>query len=180
MSRIGNKVINVPAGVSVEVTPTNLVTVTGPKGTLQFQFSSVVTIENANNEVAIKRSSDANDVRKMHGTTRAVLNNMVIGVSEGFKKELEIIGVGYRAQLQGNKLVLNAGYSHLVELNVPEGVTVTLPKNTQVIIEGFDKQVVGEFAANIRAVRKPEPYKGKGIRYKGENVRRKEGKTAKK
>ncbi|MDY3196075.1 MAG: 50S ribosomal protein L6 [Paracholeplasma sp.] len=180
MSRIGNKVIKVPAGVNVEVTPTNLVTVTGPKGTLQFQFSTVVTIEMENNEIVIKRSSDVNDVRKLHGTTRAVLANMVTGVSVGFKRELEIIGVGYRAQLQGNKLVLNAGYSHLVELDVPNGVTVTLPKNTEVIIEGYDKQVVGEFAANIRAVRKPEPYKGKGIRYKGENVRRKEGKTAKK
>lgn len=180
MSRIGNKVIKVPAGVNVEVTPTNFVTVTGPKGTLQFQFSTVITIEMENNEITIKRSSDANDVRKLHGTTRAVLANMVTGVSAGFKRELEIIGVGYRAQLQGNKLVLNAGYSHLVELDVPNGVTVTLPKNTEVIIEGYDKQVVGEFAANIRAVRKPEPYKGKGIRYKGENVRRKEGKTAKK
>ncbi len=180
MSRIGNKVIKVPAGVNVEVTPTNLVIVTGPKGTLQFQFSTVVTIEMENNEIVIKRSSDVNDVRKLHGTTRAVLANMVTGVSVGFKRELEIIGVGYRAQLQGNKLVLNAGYSHLVELDVPNGVTVTLPKNTEVIIEGYDKQVVGEFAANIRAVRKPEPYKGKGIRYKGENVRRKEGKTAKK
>lgn len=180
MSRIGNKVIKVPAGVNVEVTPTNFVTVTGPKGTLQFQFSTVITIEMENNEITIKRSSDVNDVRKLHGTTRAVLANMVTGVSAGFKRELEIIGVGYRAQLQGNKLVLNAGYSHLVELDVPNGVTVTLPKNTEVIIEGYDKQVVGEFAANIRAVRKPEPYKGKGIRYKGENVRRKEGKTAKK
>ncbi|MFA7376251.1 MAG: 50S ribosomal protein L6, partial [Acholeplasmataceae bacterium] len=124
MSRIGNKVIKVPAGVNVEVTPTNLVTVTGPKGTLQFQFSTVVTIEMENNEIVIKRSSDVNDVRKLHGTTRAVLANMVTGVSVGFKRELEIIGVGYRAQLQGNKLVLNAGYSHLVELDVPNGVTV--------------------------------------------------------
>ena len=116
----------------------------------------------------------------MHGTTRALLNNMIVGVSEGFKKQLDIIGVGYRAQLQGNTLVVSAGYSHPVELPVPAGVKVELPKNTTVIISGIDKQVVGQYAANIRAVRKPEPYKGKGIKYADEHIRRKEGKTAKK
>jgi large subunit ribosomal protein L6 len=180
MSRIGNKVIIVPAGVTVTVGEGNLVTVKGPKGTLSFQFSDRVTIEQENNHITIKRESDINNDRKLHGTTRAVLANMVTGVATGFTKSLEIIGVGYRASIEGKKLVINAGYSHLVELDIPAGVTVALPKNTEVILSGADKQVIGEFAANIRAIRKPEPYKGKGIRYKGENVRRKEGKTAKK
>ncbi len=180
MSRIGNKVIIVPAGVTVTVGEANLVTVKGPKGTLSFQFSDRVTIEQENKHISIKRESDINNDRKLHGTTRALLANMVTGVSIGFTKSLEIIGVGYRASIDGKKLVINAGYSHLVELQIPEGVAVALPKNTEVILSGADKQVVGEFAANIRAIRKPEPYKGKGIRYKGEAVRRKEGKTAKK
>ena len=180
MSRIGNKVIIVPAGVTVTVGEANLVTVKGPKGTLSFQFSDRVTIEQENKNISIKRESDINNDRKLHGTTRALLANMVTGVSIGFTKSLEIIGVGYRASIDGKKLVINAGYSHLVELQIPEGVAVALPKNTEVILSGADKQVVGEFAANIRAIRKPEPYKGKGIRYKGEAVRRKEGKTAKK
>lgn len=180
MSRIGNKVIIVPAGVTVNVGEGNLVTVKGPKGTLSFQFSDRVTIEQENNQITIKRESDINNDRKLHGTTRALLANMVTGVSTGFTKSLEIIGVGYRATLEGKKLIVNAGYSHLVEMEIPEGVTVVLPKNTEVVLSGADKQVLGEFAANIRAIRKPEPYKGKGIRYKGENVRRKEGKTAKK
>jgi large subunit ribosomal protein L6 len=180
MSRIGNKVIIVPAGVTVTVGEGNLVTVKGPKGTLSFQFSDRVTIEQENSHITIKRESDINNDRKLHGTTRAVLANMVTGVATGFTKSLEIIGVGYRASIEGKKLVINAGYSHLVELDIPAGVTVALPKNTEVILSGADKQVIGEFAANIRAIRKPEPYKGKGIRYKGENVRRKEGKTAKK
>lgn len=178
MSRIGNKVIIVPAGVTVTVGEGNLVTVKGPKGTLSFQFSDRVSIEQENNQITIKRESDINNDRKLHGTTRAVLANMVTGVSTGFTRSLEIIGVGYRASIEGKTLVINAGYSHLVELAIPEGVTVALPKNTEVILSGADKQVIGEFAANIRQVRKPEPYKGKGIRYKGEYVRRKEGKKA--
>ncbi|MCU0104245.1 50S ribosomal protein L6 [Acholeplasma vituli] len=180
MSRIGNKVIIVPAGVTVTVGEGNLVTVKGPKGTLSFQFSDRVTIHQENTHINITRASDINEDRKLHGTTRAVLANMVTGVSTGFTRSLEIIGVGYRASLEGKKLVINAGYSHLVEMEIPEGVTVAVPKNIEVILSGADKQVIGEFAANIRAIRKPEPYKGKGIRYKGENVRRKEGKTAKK
>ena len=180
MSRIGNKVINVPADVTVNVTAANFVTVKGPKGELSFQFTDRVGINQGNQVITITRKSDVNNDRKLHGTTRAVLANMVTGVTTGFTKQLEIRGVGYRASLEGRVLVINAGYSHLVNLEIPEGVTVTLPKNTDVILTGIDKQVIGEFAANIRQVRKPEPYKGKGIRYKDENVRRKEGKTAKK
>lgn len=180
MSRIGNKVIHVPAGVTVNVTADNLVTVKGPKGELSFQFSDRVAIAQHDQEIKVTRESDVNNDRKLHGTTRAVLANMITGVSTGFTKQLEIRGVGYRASLEGRTLVINAGYSHLINMEIPAGVEVSLPKNTDVIITGIDKQVIGEFAANIRQVRKPEPYKGKGIRYKDENVRRKEGKTAKK
>ena len=180
MSRIGNKAITLPAGVSVEVAAGNYVTVKGPKGELSFQFNSELEIATVGSECVVKRPNDTKVMKMMHGTTRALLNNMIVGVSEGFKKQLDIIGVGYRAQLQGNTLVVSAGYSHPVELEIPAGVKVELPKNTTVIISGIDKQVVGQFAANIRAVRKPEPYKGKGIKYSDEHIRRKEGKTAKK
>ena len=180
MSRIGNKAITLPAGVSVEVAAGNLVTVKGPKGELSFQFNSELEIATVGSECVVKRPNDTKVMKMMHGTTRALLNNMIVGVSEGFTRELEIIGVGYRAQKQGEKLVLNAGYSHPVEMDAPAGVTIEVPNNTTVVVKGIDKQVVGEFAANIRAVRAPEPYKGKGIRYKGEHVRRKEGKKAKK
>lgn len=179
MSRIGNKVIQVPAGVTVTVSPENYVVVKGPKGQLEFQFNQSLDITLDNSEITIKRPNDEIFSRKIHGTTRALLANMVTGVSEGFKKQLEIRGVGYRATLQGNIVNLSMGYSHPVELEIPAGVTVTIPKNTDVIIEGADKQVVGEFAAKIRAVRKPEPYLGKGIRYVDEYVPRKAGKTAK-
>ncbi|MDE6047876.1 MAG: 50S ribosomal protein L6, partial [Anaeroplasmataceae bacterium] len=128
----------------------------------------------------VKRPNDTKTMKMMHGTTRALLHNMVVGVSDGFTKTLEINGVGYRAQLQGNKVVVSAGYSHPVELEIPKGLKVELPKNTQIIISGIDKQLVGQFAAEIREVRKPEPYKGKGIKYADEHIRRKEGKTAKK
>ena len=147
---------------------------------LSFQFNKELVINIEGNELTVVRPSDSKEHRQIHGTTRAVLNNMVVGVSEGFKKQLEIRGVGYRATLQGNKLTLNAGYSHPVEFDIPAGLSVELPKNTEVTVSGADKQLVGEFAANIRAVRAPEPYKGKGIRYVNEQVRRKEGKTAKK
>lgn len=180
MSRIGNKVISLPSSVTVTVLENNLVKVKGPKGELEFQFTPNVSFDILEKEIVVKRNSDSKTNRTLHGTTRAVLNNMVVGVSEGFKKQLEIKGVGYRAQLQGTKLVVNAGYSHNVELEVPAGLKVELPKNTEIIVSGCDKQLVGEFAANIRAIRKPEPYKGKGIRYVDEVVRRKEGKTAKK
>ena len=180
MSRIGNKVISLPSSVTVTVLENNLVKVKGPKGELEFQFTPNVSFDVLEKEIVVKRNSDSKLDKTLHGTTRAVLNNMVVGVSEGFKKQLEVRGVGYRAQLQGTKLVVNAGYSHNVELEVPAGLKVELPKNTEIIVSGCDKQLVGEFAANIRAIRKPEPYKGKGIRYVDEVVRRKEGKTAKK
>ena len=180
MSRIGNKVIPLPSSVTVTVLENNLVKVKGPKGELEFQFTPNVSFDVLEKEIVVKRNSDSKLDKTLHGTTRAVLNNMVVGVSEGFKKQLEVRGVGYRAQLQGTKLIVNAGYSHNVELEIPTGLKVELPKNTEIIVSGCDKQLVGEFAANIRAIRKPEPYKGKGIRYVDEVVRRKEGKTAKK
>ena len=180
MSRIGNKPVTLPSGVEVNVAENNLVTVKGPKGELSSTFNSNLGFNIEGNEIIVTRPNDSKENKMIHGTTRALLNNMVVGVSEGFKRELEIIGVGYRAQKQGDKLVLSAGYSHPVELFAPEGVTIEVPTQTSVVVSGIDKQVVGEFAANIRAVRAPEPYKGKGIRYKGEFVRRKEGKKAKK
>ena len=180
MSRIGNKDITLPAGVTVTVAAGNLVTVKGPKGELSFQFNSELEIATEGSECVVKRPNDTKVMKMMHGTTRALLNNMIVGVSVGFKKTLDIIGVGYRAQLQGNVLVVSAGYSHTGEMPVPAGLKVELPKNTQIIISGIDKQLVGQYAAEIREIRKPEPYKGKGIKYSDEQVRRKEGKTAKK
>ena len=180
MSRIGNKVVNIPAGVTVNVADNNFVTVKGPKGELSFQFNNEMTISVSATEVAVKRPNDTKEMKTLHGTTRALINNMVKGVSEGFTKKLEINGVGYRAALQGNKLVISAGYSHNVEFDIPAGLKVVLPKNTNIVISGIDKQLVGQFAAEIRDVRKPEPYKGKGIKYDYEVIRRKEGKTAKK
>lgn len=178
MSRIGNKVINLPAGVEV-TNNDNVVTVKGPKGELTREFNKNIEIKVEGTEVSLHRPDDSKEMKTIHGTTRANLNNMVVGVSEGFQKALELIGVGYRAQLQGKKLVLNVGYSHPVEIEAPAGIEIEVPSNTSVIIKGSDKEVVGELAANIRGVRPPEPYKGKGIRYVGEFVRRKEGKTGK-
>lgn len=180
MSRIGNKAINLPAGVTVNVAEGNLITVKGPKGELSFQFNSDIQVNVEATQVVVSRPNDTKEMKTAHGTTRALLNNMVVGVSEGFKKQLEINGVGYRATLQGNKIVLAAGYSHPVEMEIPAGLKVECPKNTIIIISGIDKQAVGQFAAEIREVRKPEPYKGKGIKYSDEVIRRKEGKTAKK
>ena len=179
MSRIGNKVIQVPAGVTVSVSPENYAVVKGPKGELEFQFNQSLDIILEGQTITVKRPNDDIFTRKIHGTTRALLSNMVVGVSEGFKKELEIRGVGYRAQLQGNIVNLSMGFSHPVNLEIPAGLTIEIPKNTQIIISGADKQVVGEFAAKIRSVKKPEPYLGKGIRYVDEYVPRKAGKTAK-
>lgn len=179
MSRIGNKVIHVPAGVTVTVSPENYAVVKGPKGQLEFQFNAVLNIKVEGQDIHVVRPNDEIFTRKIHGTTRALLANMVTGVSTGFKKQLEIRGVGYRAALQGKVVNLSMGYSHPVDLPIPEGLTVTIPKNTDIIIEGADKQLVGEFAAKIRSVRKPEPYLGKGIRYVDEFVARKAGKTAK-
>ncbi|TNF09802.1 MAG: 50S ribosomal protein L6 [Bacillota bacterium] len=179
MSRIGNKVIQVPAGVTVTISPENYVVVKGPKGQLEFQFNENLTIHQEGQEIKISRPNDEIFTRKIHGTTRALLANMVNGVSTGFKKQLEIRGVGYRAALQGNVVNLSLGYSHPINLEIPAGLSVSIPKNTDIIIEGADKQVVGEFAAKIRSYRKPEPYLGKGIRYVDEYVPRKAGKTAK-
>ncbi len=180
MSRIGNKAIAIPQGVTVTVTEGNNVTVKGPKGELTSQFNNELEISVSATEVLVKRPNDTKLMKTMHGTTRALLHNMVVGVSEGFKKQLEINGVGYRAQLQGNKLIVSAGYSHTVDMEIPADLKVELPKNTVIIISGIDKQKVGQFAAEIREIRKPEPYKGKGIKYSNEVIRRKEGKTAKK
>ena len=179
MSRIGNKVIQVPAGVTVTIAENNFVTVKGPKGELEFGFNPVLEIKQEGVEIHISRPNDEQFTRKIHGTTRAVLANMVHGVAEGFKKQLEIRGVGYRAALQGNKLVLSLGFSHNIELDIPAGISLDVPKNTEITVSGFNKETVGEFAAKIRSYRKPEPYKGKGIRYVGEFVFRKAGKTAK-
>lgn len=179
MSRIGNKVIQVPAGVTVTISPENYVVVKGPKGQLEFQFNENLNIHQEGHDIKISRPNDEIFTRKIHGTTRALLANMVNGVSTGFKKQLEIRGVGYRAALQGNVVNLSLGYSHPINLEIPAGLSVSIPKNTDIIIEGADKQVVGEFAAKIRSFRKPEPYLGKGIRYVDEYVPRKAGKTAK-
>ena len=179
MSRIGNKAISIPAGVTVNVNE-NIVTVKGPKGELSFQFNSKLEVNVEATEVVVKRPNDSKEMKTIHGTTRAIIHNLVVGVSEGFKKTLEVNGVGYRAALQGNKLVVSAGYSHNVEKEIPAGLKVELPKNTTIVISGIDKQLVGQFAAEVRDIRKPEPDKGKGIKYDNEHIRRKEGKTAKK
>ena len=178
MSRIGNKVITIPAGVEVNIND-NFATVKGPKGELKQQFDKDMTFNIEGNEITVVRPSDSKRHRTVHGTTRAILANMIEGVSAGFKKELELIGVGYRAQMQGKKLVLSVGYSHPVEFEEIEGIKLGVEGNTKVSIEGINKEVVGQYAAKVRAVRPPEPYKCKGIRYVGEYVRRKEGKTGK-
>lgn len=178
MSRIGKKPIEIPTGVTVTINGSE-VTVKGPKGELTRSFSPDLTIVVEENVLTVTRPSDEKAHRSLHGTTRALISNMVEGVSKGFEKSLELIGVGYRAQKQGTKLVLNVGYSHPVEIEPETGVEVEVPSNTKVIIKGANKERVGALAANIRDVRPPEPYKGKGIRYEGEFVRRKEGKTGK-
>ena len=178
MSRIGNKPVVIPAGVTITQSGTT-VTVKGPKGELTREFSPNITLNIEEGVVTLTRPDDSKENKTMHGTMRANLNNMVVGVSEGFAKALELIGVGYRAQLQGKKLVLNVGYSHPIEFETPEGIEIEVPSNTSIIVKGSNKEVVGELAANIRGTRPPEPYKGKGVRYVGEFVRRKEGKTGK-
>ena len=179
MSRIGRLPVAIPAGVTVEIAENNKVTVTGPKGTLVRELPTEMEIKKEGEEIVVTRPSDLKRMKALHGLTRTLINNMVVGVTDGFQKELELIGVGYRAQLQGKKLVLNVGYSHPVEFTPEEGIEIEVPSNTKVIVKGYDKQKVGELAANIRGVRPPEPYKGKGIRYVDEFVRRKEGKTGK-
>jgi large subunit ribosomal protein L6 len=178
MSRIGKKPIEIPSGVTVTLDK-NTVTVKGPKGELSRSFNPDIEIKVEENVINVSRPSEAKEHRALHGTTRALLANMVEGVSKGFERGLELIGVGYRAQKQGKKLVLNVGYSHPVEIEPEEGLEIEVPSNTKVIVRGTNKERVGALAANIREVRPPEPYKGKGIRYEGEYVRRKEGKTGK-
>ena len=178
MSRIGNKSISLPSGVSVELNE-HVLTVKGPKGTLSYEFPKNISVELKDNTIHFTRPDNEKETRSLHGTARALVNNMVKGVNEGFEKVLEIVGTGYRAQLQGKKLVVQAGYSHPVELDIPEGLTITVPNPTEIHVAGCDKQLVGQFAADVRIIRKPEPYKGKGIHYHGEYIRRKEGKKAK-
>ena len=175
MSRIGNRVLTIPEGVSVSVNG-NIVTVKGPKGELSTEINRNITVEVEGNEVKITRKND--NFKNFHGTANANIKNMIIGVSEGYEKKLESIGVGYRFALKGSELVVTAGYSHPVNVEIPAGITLESPSNTELTIRGIDKCQVGEFAANIRKIREPEPYKGKGIRYKDEYVRRKEGKKA--
>ncbi|AQQ51788.1 50S ribosomal protein L6 [Planococcus lenghuensis] len=179
MSRVGKKPITVPEGVTVQIAEGNAVTVKGPKGELTRTFNTDIKIEQEDNVITLTRPSESKEHRTIHGTTRALLANMVEGVAVGFERALELVGVGYRAQLQGKKLVLNVGYSHPVEFTPEEGLDIEVPANTRVIVRGIDKERVGALTSNIRAVRPPEPYKGKGIRYEGERVRRKEGKTGK-
>jgi len=180
MSRIGNKEILVPAGVTVTVDETNLVSVKGPKGTLSEKISKDMIIEQSEGKLLVKRPSDQKQYKSLHGLSRTLINNMITGVTEGYSKKLEIVGVGYRAAKQGKKLVLSLGFSHPVEMEDPEGIEVEVPTQTEIIVKGINKQQVGNYAAKIRDWRKPEPYKGKGVKYAGEHIRRKEGKTGKK
>ena len=177
MSRIGNRKIVIPEGVSVNLED-NLVKVSGKLGELSLSIPSVIKMELKDNEIVLKRENELKETKALHGTANANITNMIKGVCEGYKKNLEILGVGYRFNLKGNKLVINAGYSHPVEKEIPQGLKVELVSNTEITVSGISKELVGEFAANIRKVRQPEPYKGKGIRYKDEYVRRKEGKKA--
>ena len=175
MSRIGKRIIVVPEGVTVKE-ENGVVIVTGPKGTLEQKMLKDITMTQTDNNITLDRKCES--AKAMHGTMNALIQNMIKGVKDGFEKELEIIGVGYRFAMKGNQLVINAGYSHPVELEIPTGLSVDVTSNTEITVKGISKEKVGEFAANIRKVRKPEPYKGKGIRYKDEHVQRKEGKKA--
>lgn len=177
MSRIGKLPVELPGAVSVAIQDDNVVSVKGPKGELTEKFNKDIKIVLEGNTVTVSRASDKKPHRALHGLTRALIANMVRGVTEGFTKELEIVGVGYRAQLNGKKLVLNIGFSHPVEFEADPGIEFLVPSQTQIIVKGADKQKVGQVAANIRAAKLPEPYKGKGIRYKGEHVIHKEGKS---
>ena len=178
MSRIGRKTINIPAGVTVAVESGNVVRVKGPKGELVQQVAPSISVNVEAGEIKVTRPDDQKENRAMHGLYRTLIANMVNGVTAGFAKELEIVGTGYRAQLQGQSLVLNVGYSHPVELTPPQGIAFEVPAPTKIVVKGFDKQLVGAMAANIRRVREPEPYMGKGIRYAGEVIKIKEGKAA--
>ena len=177
MSRIGKKAIIVPAGVEVAVDANNMVTVKGPKGQLQEQVSKNITVNVEAGQIVVTRPDDERHNRGQHGLARTLINNMVIGVTNGFEKKLELVGVGYKAEKKGDTLVLNLGYSHPIELKDPEGITTECPSQTEILVKGINKAFVGNYAANIRAWRKPEPYKGKGVKYAGEIIRRKEGKA---
>lgn len=176
MSRIGRKPISLPPGVEISI-ENNIMTVKGPKGVLSQSIPEDITIDQQENELLVKRPSDIKKHRAMHGLARALVANMVTGVTTGFEKKLEMVGVGYRAQMQGSKLVINIGFSHPVEVEPPQGIEFEVPAVTKITVKGIDKQLVGNTAADIRAIRKPEPYKGKGLRYENEVVRRKAGKT---
>ena len=178
MSRIGNKTITIPAGCEISVSDSNEVTVKGPKGTLTRQFSPLIEVKVDGAEVKCVRANENKQTKQLHGTTRALIHNMIVGTTEGFKKTLEIVGIGYKAALNGKTLNLNLGYSHDINYEIEEGITVEVPNATTIIVSGIDKQRVGEVASHIRGFRKPEPYKGKGIRYQGEHIIHKEGKTA--
>ena len=175
MSRIGNRKLVIPAGVTVSI-DNDVVKVTGPKGELTSKLAKGISAKLDGDTLELTRENDM--YKSMHGTINANINNMIVGVTKGFQKELEIVGVGYRFATKGNVIVISAGYSHPVELEIPKGITVELPSNTELTIKGIDKELLGEFAANVRKVRQPEPYKGKGIRYKDEHIIRKEGKKA--
>ena len=177
MSRIGRMPVAIPAGVGVKVADGNLITVKGPKGTLTQQFDPTMTVKQEGAELHVSRPNDEKENRALHGLTRALLHNMVVGVTEGYKKELDINGVGYRAAKEGKKLVLTIGYSHPVEVEEIEGISIDVPNPNHIVVSGCDKQKVGQFAAELREKRPPEPYKGKGIKYTDEVIRRKVGKT---
>ena len=179
MSRIGNRQLKVPENVSIEINE-NTITAKGPKGELSYTFENSLTVKCEEGTITVERANDIKKSKEMHGTTNAIIKNMIEGVSNGFSKGLEILGVGYSFNVKGNTLVVKAGYSHPVEVKIPEGLTVESVSNTEINVKGISKELVGEFSANVRKIRKPEPYKGKGIRYKGEYVRRKEGKKASK
>ena len=179
MSRVGRMPIAIPAGVTVDIAENNNVTVKGPKGELSRVFPAEMSITIEADEIVVRRPNDLKKNKSLHGLTRALLNNMVKGVTEGFSKTLLITGVGYRASKQGNKLVLALGYSHPIEMEEPEGIEIEVPDQNKIIVKGIDKEKVGQCAAEIRSFRAPEPYKGKGIRYEDEHIRRKVGKTGK-
>ena len=179
MSRIGKLPITVPAGVTVTVDADNLVTVKGPKGTLSQQVNPEITLKQEGNILTLERPTDSKPHKAMHGLYRALVHNMVVGVTDGFTKTLEMVGTGYRASVEGKTLTINIGFSHPVVLEAPEGITYETPNQTTILVKGSNKQQVGNLAADIRAIRKPEPYLGKGIKYKDEHIRRKEGKTGK-
>ena len=177
MSRIGRAPIAIPAGVEIKVEDNNVVTVKGPKGTLTQQFNPNMAIAIEEGVLHVTRPNDAKENRSLHGLTRSLLHNMIVGVTEGFKKELDVNGVGYRVAKEGNKLVMNLGYSHQVTVEETDGISIECPSANKIVISGVDKQKVGQFAAEVREKRPPEPYKGKGIKYTDEVIRRKEGKT---